>query len=306
MPAKRHHAVPRFYLSRFAQDDGLIWLHDIRTQSAVRVHPKDAIVEKFLYSPEVGDNPKDDTYEKFLAEHIEGPAAPALERLASGEEISPEERERIALFIAFQELRVPRVRDAVIKMITEVGKGILDISVEHPDYMKKTFEKMGKPISDEGLSKLIEAWKSGGLKVEATKTAWLQAASVAPEIAAMLTRMPWTVLEAPIGVEFLTSDTPIVKVVTDPTVPPMLAGGWLSPSAESTFALDPQRILAIKPDGKEGRFGVRKSWCKDVNTRLISQARRFVVSSSRDDYVERIAEKWMRIRAKAPGKQQAT
>jgi Protein of unknown function (DUF4238) len=306
MVSKRHHAVPRFYLSRFAKDDGLIWLHNIETQSAVRVQPKNAIVEKFLYAPEVGDNPKDDTYERFLAEHIEGPAAPALERLADGEAISSEERERIALFIAFQELRVPRVRDAVTKMVTEVGKGLLDISVEHPDYMKRIFEEMGKPISDEELSKLIEAWKSGGIKIEATKTVWLQAAPVAIEIAAMLTRMPWTVLEAPDGVEFLTSDTPIVKVVTDPTVPPMLAGGWLSPSAESTFALDPHHVLAIKPDGKEGRFGVRKSWCKDVNARLISQARRFVVSSSRDDYVEPIAKEWMRIRAKSAGKPQAS
>jgi Protein of unknown function (DUF4238) len=294
MAAKRHHAVPRFYLSRFAAEDGLIWLHDIHTQSSVRVSPNDAIVEKYLYAPEVGENPKDDVFEKFLADHVDGPAAPAIARLAEGGTISSEDRQRIAVFLAYQEFRIPRMRDAVSGLVTQVGERVLDLLVEHPENMKRTFEDMGTPMSDEDLGRLVEGVKSGGIKIEATKVAWLQSASIVTEIATMLDNMPWTVLEAPSGVEFLTSDSPIVKVVTDPTVPRHLAGGWLSPAAESTFALDPSHMLAIRPDGKEGRFGIRKAWCDDVNRRLISHARRFVVSRSPDSYVEIIAKKTRR------------
>src|SRR5215218_5726289 len=107
MASQRHHAVPRFYLKRFASDDGFIWLHDIKAQTAVRVTPSNAIVEKFLYSPEAGDNPKDDTFEQFLAQHVESPAAPALQRLANGDSISSDDRQRIAVFLAFQEFRIP-------------------------------------------------------------------------------------------------------------------------------------------------------------------------------------------------------
>lgn len=299
MTSKRHHAVPRFYLTRFAAEDGRVWLHDIKTQTATRVTPEKAIVEKYLYSPEVGENPKDDTFERFLAERIEGPAAPALERLASGEEFSSEDRERIALFIAYQEFRVTRMRDAITKMVTEVGRGIMDLAIQHPESMKRTFEEMGKPISDEDLAKMIEGYKTGGIVLEATKTPWLASAGVPTQIAEMLYRMPWTVLEAPAGIEFITSDTPIVKVVTGPNVPQWQGVGWLSPSAESTFALDPTHILAIKPDGKEGRFLVNRSWCKDVNSRVVSQARRFVVSRSADSYVEQLAKKWAVARARA-------
>lgn len=291
MTAKRHHAVPRFYLSRFAAKDGLIWLHDLHTQSVARVSPNDAIVEKYLYSPGVGENPKDDAFEKFLAEHVDGPAAPAIARFAEDGVISSDHRQRIALFLAFQELRTPRMRDTVSGMVTQVGERILDILVEHPENMKRTFEEMGTPMSDEDLGRLVEGVKSGGIKIEATKMAWLQSAAIASEIASMLESMPWTVVEAPSGVEFLTSDSPIVKVVTDPTVPNHFSGGWLSPAAESTFALDPSHMLVIKPDGTEGRFGVRKAWCKDVNSRLISHARRFVVSRSPDAYVEIVAGK---------------
>ena len=291
MPARRHHAVPRFYLSRFADEDGLIWLHDLQRHLATKVSPRDAIVEKHLYAPEVGENPKDDTIEKFLAEHIESPAAPAIERLASGDSVSDEDRQRIALFVAYQEFRVPRIRDAIQRMMTEVGERVLAMSVQHPESMKRTFAEMGKPISDEDLAKLTNAVKTGGIAVQATKVPWLASAAVPTEIASMLTRMPWAVVEAPDRMEFITSDSPVVKVLTDRKVPPMLAGGWLSPSAESTIALDPWRVLVIRPDGKEGRFGISKLWCKDVNRRTVRQARRFVVSFSRDSYIEKIARK---------------
>jgi hypothetical protein len=188
MPARRHHAVPQFYLSRFAGNDGLVWLHDLKRQAATRVSPKDAIVEKHLYAPEVGDNPKDDTFEKFLADYIESPAAPAIARLVKREPISDEDRQRIALFIAYQEFRVPRIRDAIQRMVSEVGERILSISVQHPESMKRTFDEMGKPISDDDLAKLIDGVKTGGFEVQATKVPWLASAAVPTEIAAMLTR----------------------------------------------------------------------------------------------------------------------
>lgn len=291
MPSKRHHAVPRFYLERFAKDDGLIWLHNVETVTAVRVNPKDAIVEKYLYSPEVGETPKDDSFEKFLAERIEGPAAPCLERLANGEEISSDERQRIALFIAYQEYRSQHMRDIVRDFVTDIARDFIDVSLQNRDYMKSAFEKMGKPMSDDDLTKMTEAWNSGGVAVEATKIAWLKSSKISTDTAKMLYKMPWLIAEAPDGVEFLTSDTPVVKVLTDRRVPDRFAGGWLSPSAESTFALDPRTILIIRPDGNEGRIEAPRPWCKDVNSRLIAQSRRFVVSRSRDDYVEKVAKK---------------
>ncbi len=289
MPAKRHHAVPRFYLSRFAAEDGLVWLHDVGKPSSVRVSPKDAIVENYLYAPEVGENPKDDLFETFLAQNVEAPAAPAIGRLAEGAPISSDDREKIAVFLAYQEFRVPRMRDAVTNAFSQIGQRILDISMQNREAMKKDFEDMGTPICDADLDTLIAGVQRGGIKVEATKAAWLGSSLIVSEIAEMLSRMPWAVLEAPTNIEFLTSDAPIVKVLTDRTVPRVFAGGWLSPSAESTFALDPSTILVIRPDGKEGRSKAQVAWCEDVNNRLVANARRFVISRSRDQYIQEIS-----------------
>lgn len=298
MPAKRHHAVPRFYLSRFAAD-GRIWLHDLQGESAIQVSPNDAIVEKYLYAPEVGEDPKDDSFEQFLAQYVDGPAAPAIDRLARGETLQSEDRDRIAVFLAFQDFRVPRTRDLVTKFVGEVGQRMLEISVNHREAMKRDFEEMGNPIADNDLDKLIEAVNLGAIKVEGTKAAWLDMAAAAAEIAELLIQLPWTVIAAPNGVEFLTSDSPIVKVITDRRVPRFLGGGWLSPSAESTFALDPSHALVIRLDGKEGRLAGERRWAKNVNSRLVSHARRFVVSRSRDGYVDGLAKRRAKHRAKA-------
>ncbi|HEU4561312.1 MAG TPA: DUF4238 domain-containing protein [Longimicrobium sp.] len=291
MTKKRHHAVPQFYLRRFTDSAGLLWLHDLDNATAVQVRPSDALVEKYLYSPETGANPHDDTLEEFFAVHVEGPAAPALDTLARGAELPDEDRQRVAVFLAFQEIRVPRWRDLVTDFASKIGDRILKMSAARPEYMRRVFDEMGEEVSDEDLTRMIEGIESGGLSVEATKAAWFQSMHVASETAQMLYRMPWTVVEASRDVEFVTSDAPIAKVLTDRSVPPMYAGGWLSPSAESTFVLDPRCCLVIRPDGTEGRIAGPKAWCKNVNTRLIWQANRFVVSRARETFVETVARK---------------
>lgn len=291
MTAKRHHAVPRFYLERFSGTDGLLWQHHLEDLRAVRVAPHDAAVEKYLYAPEVGDEPHNDALEALLAEQVDGPAAEPLAKLAKGEGLADEERARIAMFIAFQEYRIPRMRDAVADFMGKVGAGILKMSAERPEYIRRTLAEIGHQLTDEQLEKMVAGIKENQILVEPTKIAWLRGMSVASEIADLVFRMPWTVVGAPPRFEFLTSDAPIVKVVTDHRVPQMFAGGWLSPSAETTFALDPETCVVIKPDGTEGRIQGKKRWCKDVNRRLVLQAKGFVFSRSRDSYVEKLANR---------------
>lgn len=286
MTSKRHHAVPQFVLRRFADANGLLWLHDLQRLIAVQVQPRDALVETHLYAPGVGENPTDDALERFLADHVEGPAATPLDKLAMGDSLTDEDRYRVALLIAFQEIRIPRMRETVGGFVGEIGERIMRVAADHPEYMRRVFKEMGKEVAEADLEKMIEGIKGGGIKVEATKVAWLQSTSNAHEIAKMLYRMPWMVAEAPPGFEFFTSDAPIAKVLTNPAVPRRYAGGWISPSAESTFALDTTRCLVIRPDGKEGRVTGPKEWCEDVNSRLVGQARRFVVSRVRAPEVE--------------------
>lgn len=159
MRSKRHHSVPQFYLKRFCGSDGLLWFHDIEQQKAFKVNPADAVVEKYLYSPEIGDDPHDDTLESVLAEHIDGPAVEPIEKLAKGDSLTEDDRARIAIFVAYQDYRIPKVRDSIGNFVTEIGEKIMKISAEHPDSIKSTLDEIGDPISDEEVEKIVKLIK---------------------------------------------------------------------------------------------------------------------------------------------------
>ena len=88
---KRHHYIPRFLQKHFCDADGMLWYGIRDTQVVKRVSPRDAFVEKELYTSyeEAHERPNDiayepdDRYERRFAE-LEGRAAPAIEKLISG------------------------------------------------------------------------------------------------------------------------------------------------------------------------------------------------------------------------------
>lgn len=141
---------------------------------------------------------------------------------------------------------------------------------------------------------------AGEVRVEPTKVTWLNIVAAAGDTAPTIAGLRWLVVEAPGEFEFVTSDTPIVKVLTDSAVPRMFAGGWLSPSAEATFALDPHHVLVMTPSGLEGRIRGKPVWCRDVNTRTVRQARRFVFARSRERFIPTVMNKSRRVRETEP------
>ena len=88
---KRHHYIPRFLQKHFCNGDGMLWYGIRDIQVVRRVSPRDAFVEKDLYtsyedaherSDDIAYVP-DDRYERRFAE-LEGRAAPAIEKLIAG------------------------------------------------------------------------------------------------------------------------------------------------------------------------------------------------------------------------------
>ena len=88
---KRHHYIPRFLQKHFCEADGMLWYGIRDTQEVKRVSPRDAFVEKELYTSyqkahecpnDIAYEP-DDRYEREFAE-LEDRAAPAIEKVIEG------------------------------------------------------------------------------------------------------------------------------------------------------------------------------------------------------------------------------
>lgn len=281
---KRHHSVPVHYLRRFTGENGLVWVYPLDSGEPKQIHPHNTAVERFLYSPEVGGKPQDDTLERVLADCVDGPASPSLERLIAGEEVLPEDRAAIALYVALQEIRVPAFRDQVRANLEQILRVTVDRLMERPDHLREKATEFGE--DPEAVIAGLRGIQEGSLEIQATKITWLQNLfEIARDTAPLIARISWLVVEAPPQFEFVTCDCPVVKVRTDRAVPLLYAGGWISPSAEATLILDPENALVIAAEGEEGRKMGRLSWCEDVNRRTVAQANRFVYSRSRLEWI---------------------
>lgn len=294
---KRHHSVTVGYLKRFTNESGLLWQYVRGQDEPVPVHPDDAGVEKYLYAPEVGDEPHDDSIEKWFADNVDATAPALMRKLVDEGELNGEDREKLALFLAFQELRIPRTRDAVTKSVGQLGTSMLQIMARRaPGRIRETLMSKGIELRDDEFEELITRYQAGDVELSPTKTTWLSILDVAYTTAPIISALTWTLVDAPRDFEFITSDAPVVKVLTDPNVPAIYGVGWISPSAEVTFALDPKHALLIKAGGSGTRGIGKPAWCRDVNARTVRQCNRFVYSHRREPFVPEI---WRKARPPA-------
>lgn len=277
---RRHHSIPRHHLQRWARPrDGRLYMHERGADGPRLVSPGDAAVERGLYSPGAGDDPDDDAVEILLAEHVDAPAKEIIDKLIaeSPTALTMEERERFALFLTFQDVRVPAFRALTHGFLGELGKRVLQLAIQHP--RGTPFEE----YDDDKRARLHDAVETGAIAIEPTNVAWLGPAFIAAvDLMPLVRDLGWTVGTVPSGEELILTDRPVSKVVTDSSVPRLYAGGWVSPSAESTFPLDPTHLLILRPDFSADRTGLTSEYVRDVNDRSTSQAERFVYARRRE------------------------
>ena len=283
MTSKRHHIVPAGYLKRFVDADGKIWVHDLRDGKSFKTSPKNAIVEQYFYAPEAGENPNDPALEDGIAQYVENPAWGPLSDLASGKRLSSDDRARVALYVAVQEFRTRRSRDTAMGLATQMMEDTLAELAIDADRFRDSVREAIPNVSDEHIDGMRAALQSGGIQVESSKVPWFWGVKNWTKIATMISRMPWFVAHMAPGVELLTCDHPVTRVITEERMP-LVSPGWLTPSAETVLSLDPQTALVIMPGGINGRGQPRAEWADEVNERMILFAERFVVSRTREAF----------------------
>src|SRR5713101_6495768 len=111
---KRQHYLPEFYLHGFSRN-GKLWVYDRQNRELREQTPVNTGVQGHYYSFTSASGVRQAVIEEMLS-RVESDAKPCLEKLRAGHPLSLEERQKVALFVAFLRTRVPEFHELVQEM----------------------------------------------------------------------------------------------------------------------------------------------------------------------------------------------
>lgn len=285
---KRHHYVPSFLLARWAKPQkrkGTIYELEVTTGQVGATQPDKVSWERELYAVEEGVNSSAMIVESFLGV-IESHASDPIKNLGSFPgEITDDDRETIAFFLALQQMRSP-VGLAQNDKLVELGtiKFILG-TFQDRDAIAARYRSLINPDADdveiEDFARdAIRSFRDGDLTVKLPPEARLQAMLLfASPNALTIVSMDWTLLKAA-GDDFVASDRGLA--MWDPALPAHRGNAWESSArAETTIPVAPDACLRITP-GK-GRFAVAtagRTVVDEINLRTYGWAEKSIFGGS--------------------------
>lgn len=256
MEKSRHHYIPVFYLNYFADPQTpsiqtpYVWILDKKNENINNKAPKNfAFIKGYNDIIDSEGNVSNIVEDKFKLE-IEDKASIVFRKLMTMRYLPKSDRFILAKFLAAMMFRVPK------------------------------FKKAFKEIVEE---KYYKDFPGGGSEFESVSSQLMMDSVVRTSsiIGALLMRMVWSLLIAPEGSNFITSDNPVV--VRNPNDPKWLFCGFASdPSIEVTFPLSPKICLF----GSWGRYRriveyITDNEVTEINFETFKYSFNYLYSSSR-------------------------
>ncbi len=223
-PPRNHHYVPQFHLAGFSLGTQRkigqrpVWRYCKRTDEYEQIPIRRAAVMRDYYSVERDDGTLDHSFEPMFAEAFDGPGSEFVRKLLRRERLTVDERSHLSAYVAFQHGRVPVAREAAFQMISKVETFMQYNQLKGmspPEFIAHARERGLEGTDDELAEKQVEVLaqlKSGELFVGPDEAATMISATTAVQaVSPILFGTHWTILQAPIGFEFVIGDSPVTR-----------------------------------------------------------------------------------------------
>jgi hypothetical protein len=258
MATVRQHYVPQGFLKGFASQENtpFVWVYDKRDgRKPQEKSVKSQAYEDYYYSQETSSGERDiDSVEKLLAHNVDNDIPPLIKsiqpRLGHPIIISPNDKEKLAFFIALGLTRVPSFRNGVNDIFTWAAQFALS-------EVANTDGELSEIISKYGISAKAKDW--------ASLSPMFQMAEV---IGSSLLNKNWQFFIASENVSFMTSDNPIVFAGSQ-------GMGPAHPHSELMLSLRKDLALVCTPRGtkKLAVFQQSASETRRFNRGIVQAAR---------------------------------
>lgn len=267
----------------------MVWVHDADRGTLRPQRPEATAHEADLHTVIGPGGQKDDRIEEMIG-GIEAKGMPVLRRLVAREQPTPQERADFASFVALMHVRTRPFRHgwaaARVHMLQARLRALAGSDAAMARFRADMAREGGHPVSDADVAALRAVLPVMGERMTAeVGREWaLRALSVHDALAPALFDMDWTVLTAPEGNVFATSDNPVVFF--DPRPGPRLHG-LRARGVRLTFPL--ASSVCLLADWSAGgrarlRFGrAHPAFVRFANEVRVAWADRMAFSSAPDE-----------------------
>ncbi len=293
---KNNHYVPQFYLRNWSQDGKTVLTYRTLVSSSSVPMWEPLSIERVashqhLYTIEVNGQPSDEI-EKWFNSNFETPAQPAIEKVVAGKHLSREDYQLLVKFLVVQMVRTPSWNNYLVNKATELFPKTLESVGKKLEAILKNKETLPPvaPLVEPNPFQIHVQFSTGDSTnisyIEAEmfigQKMWLaEIKRLLPRIIPVLNHHSWCILEAAPGVDFPTSDDPVVRVGFRSSDNYWFEGvGANQPNANIFLPLSPKHLLYTKvgKSQKSRQLDAEKS--NLLRQLIISHADRHVFSTS--------------------------
>ena len=283
-----NHYVPQSYLKRWSSDGLKIWSYRVLVSHQKiplwKLHSIRGVAYHTHLYTRISARSETDEFECWLEKEFETPAQEALDKAISNCHLKVNDWERLIRFAAAQSVRTPANLSTTMEKWRK----------EMPELINSTLQKAAKDLEDANRTSkppkqkninnttmfplrisrepLTDTDKSL-LKVETLvgRSMWLFGVKhILSNTIKVLLRHKWSILHAPPGVEWATSDDPVICLNYYGKESYDFGGGWGYKGSEIILPLSPQHILYTK-------VGDKKPFRKEVTYELSALLERMIV-----------------------------
>lgn len=281
---KRQHFLPRFYLENFSEN-GLVAVYDRELDQVRLQQPINTGVIGHFYTMADAEGRRRYELEQLLSEY-EGKSKPVIDKLASREDISADERSDLAIFIAFAAMRTPDMIDSLkalnAGMITDIMKPMFsDVDVvaarlkDDPEFQDSSDDEVRAEAN-----LMVDMVQNDRVQVS-TEHRWAvgMAIEMALKVAPIFAGRDWMIMHRDNAKKsFVTTDSPVLLTTTSHRPNNFWGVGFGNADALALFPLKESCTLAIF--GGNGDLRHIEADCERVrqlNLEMAAKCQRFLI-----------------------------
>ena len=277
------HQIPRQYLRQFAppNDPDKIWWFDLQERESKLLPIESVAQEKHFYTLD---------YERWLNEHIEGPAWALLDQLRRGQQVSIDDRRKVAGFVYSMIYRGSRYSES-----SNLKRIIRELGPESTANLRKDIE-MDPEISEERRRRLLDEFDGPGTLTYYREPSEelariVRSQSISAPVVALLLDMNWRVVTIKPGSpdRFITSNNPVFF---------HRGYGLKHQHGEMSFPLSSHVALHAGWQGRTRELIFvegRPSIVREVNRRTFSESDRFLFCDSKAEWIWKMSPNRLRL-----------